>query len=167
MLPFEFSTIDQDVDFKIAKSIQQDWKQIGVTCVIKHYPLPSLVSKFRSGNYQICRRVWLADYIDPTAFLDLFESKETKTNNTFWEDPKFQEIFAQIQNEINEDQRKILCAQTERILMEAMPVIPLFGSTRTYATKSYVKNIFYTRLSVLEMKTVMIQESQNDNNSKG
>jgi oligopeptide transport system substrate-binding protein len=65
---------------EIAEVLQQQWKEVlGARIVLRNMEWKVFQATVQSGDYQIARGGWIGDYLDPSTFLDIFES--TSGNN--------------------------------------------------------------------------------------
>ena len=114
---------------KIAVALQQMWKDalnIEVTLTNQEEGLPDSVTQM---NFQIARRGWIGDYVDPNNFLDLYLTGGGN-NNTGFSDPRYDDmILHQAPQAATRERFDILRAET--LLMEQMPIIPIY----TYTSK--------------------------------
>ena len=58
----------------IAQQIQQDFAQIGITMDIQQEDWQTFLNDRKSGNFDVAREGWLADYDDPINMLEMFTS---------------------------------------------------------------------------------------------
>jgi ABC-type oligopeptide transport system substrate-binding subunit len=73
---------------------------------------------------EVFRGGWIADYADPASFLDLFNS-DSALNTTFYAKPEFDQTMAST-HLVGGLARLELLHKAESILMQDMPVIPLY-----------------------------------------
>jgi len=73
---------------------------------------------------QVFRGGWIADYADPTSFLDLFRSSN-KLNTTFYKSELFDRLMDQA-TVLHGDERMQRLQRAEVQLLKDMPVIPLY-----------------------------------------
>ena len=71
-------------------------------------------------------------------FLDMFVSTSAQ-NNPGYNNPEFDKLIAAAKAETDAKKRFDLMHQAEDMLMDDMPVIPLYYDTKTIGIKSYVK----------------------------
>jgi oligopeptide transport system substrate-binding protein len=123
----------------IAESIQGMWKsELGIDTRLINEDVKSSQTDRKTGNYQILVSVWIADYEDPTSFLNLWLS--TSSNNfTGWSNADYDAaLFAAAQkSELNE--RSVLLTQAETILLKDTPIIPLYFYTHVFLLQPSVK----------------------------
>jgi oligopeptide transport system substrate-binding protein len=115
------------------------WKsELGIDTRLINEDVKSSQTDRKTGNYQILVSVWIADYEDPTSFLNLWLS--TSSNNfTGWSNADYDAaLFAAAQkSELNE--RSVLLTQAETILLKDTPIIPLYFYTHVFLLQPSVK----------------------------
>ncbi len=85
-----------------------------------------MVAQYRSQHYQVCRRLWFADYYDPATFLSLFKDGLDRTNNSYWENHEYKEIVEQIEHfSAMDDRARVaqLIERAERIILQGTLVL--------------------------------------------
>ena len=65
---------------------------------------------------------------------------ERGNNKTGWSNTVFDELLKQAASKISTEQRYDLYEKAEKILIDELPVIPLYTYTRTYLLSERVKN---------------------------
>lgn len=117
---------------RIAVAIQAMWQQLGINVELVNQDWKVYLSSVKQGNYHIARAGWIGDYPDPNTFLDIF-SGNSGNNNTGWQNMQYDALLLQAA-QASSDQRYALLQQAEAILLEAMPIIPIY----TYTSKALV-----------------------------
>ncbi len=119
----------------LAVAIQQMWKkELNIDITIQNQDWKVFLDSVRSGNYQIARAGWIGDYIDPNNFLDMWLS-DGGNNNTGWSNIEYDQLISELAPAAkNRQQRFDYFMQAERILLDAVPIIPIY----TYVSKSLV-----------------------------
>ncbi|MDP9141950.1 MAG: peptide ABC transporter substrate-binding protein [Pseudomonadota bacterium] len=74
---------------------------------------------------QVYRAAWMADYNDPTSFLDILRSAHGK-NDTGWSDPAYDAALDLAQQTVDPVQRAALLAHAEQRLFAETPAIPVY-----------------------------------------
>ena len=95
---------------------------------------------------------WFADFRDPISFLEIFKRKENGTNNTQWENAHYIDLLEASALASNEEERNKLLKQAEHILINEMPVIPLFYNAYHYIKNQAVKGVYFSELGYLDFK---------------
>jgi oligopeptide transport system substrate-binding protein len=85
-------------------------------------------------NYDVSRRGWIGDYVDPNTFLDMFIT-DGGNNNTGFSNARYDQIMGHDAPATqNNEERFKLYNEAETLLMEAMPIIPIY----TYQSKHLI-----------------------------
>jgi oligopeptide transport system substrate-binding protein len=90
------------------------------------------------GDFQVSRAGWIGDYEDPNTFLDLMRPNRGN-NKTGWEDQEYDILMTKANSTINQDERYKLLDEAEKILINSMPIIPLYTYVRSYQLSPDVK----------------------------
>ncbi len=123
----------------IAEAIQQMWKtKLGVDARLVNEEWKVYLDSQRSLNYQVCRAGWTGDYNDPNTFLDLLTSG-SGNNETGWSNPEYDRLIAQAAATVDPQQRLEVFQKAEALLMDEMPIIPVYFYTRVYLRRPEVK----------------------------
>jgi oligopeptide transport system substrate-binding protein len=111
---------------RVAVAVAAMWKQVlGVNTELVNEEWKVFVNNRRMGVVtEVFRGGWIADYADPTSFLDLFISGDSM-NNTFYRNPAFDGLMAEAGAAAGA-QRMERLRLAEAQLTEDMPVIPLY-----------------------------------------
>jgi oligopeptide transport system substrate-binding protein len=102
---------------------------------------------------------WIADFNDPINFLDVFRYKKGCSNNTYWENPHFAELLQRSQVESDPAKRIQLLKQSEKLLMEEMPIMPIFYFTMLYVQQPHLQNVVLSSMGQVDFKWASISDS--------
>lgn len=139
MPPIEILYNTSEGHKKIAEAIQQMWREhLGVEAKLYNQEWKVFLDTQQSKNYMVSRAGWIADYNDPNTFLDLLTS-ENGNNRSGWSNAEYDGLIAQAAKEIKPNKRWELFQKAEDILLEELPVIPLYVYTRLYLLSNDVK----------------------------
>jgi len=111
---------------KIALAVSSMWRQVlGIKTELVNEEWKVFVNNRRLGVVtQVFRGGWIADYADPSSFLDLFRS-DNELNTTFYNNESFDRLMDQAEVLKGEERMQRL-QRAENQLMKDMPVIPLY-----------------------------------------
>jgi len=111
---------------RIAVTVAAMWKQVlGINTELINEEWKVFVNNRRLGVVtEVFRGGWIADYADPTSFLDLFLTG-SELNNTFYSDREFDHLM-EMAGEAAGSKRLTLLQKAEARLLDTMPVIPLY-----------------------------------------
>ena len=115
---------------KIAEAIQAMWRDtLGVDIGIFNQEWKVYLDSQSSLNYDVSRAGWIADYVHPMTFLEIFTAGNGN-NDTGWENAEYDRLIRAAQTASSEDERTALMAQAEAILLDELPVVPIYWYTR-------------------------------------
>tara|TARA_B100000963_G_scaffold361521_1_gene397412 strand:+ start:3983 stop:5596 length:1614 start_codon:yes stop_codon:yes gene_type:complete len=124
---------------KVALAIQQMWQQnLGIEVELVNQDWKVYLSREMVGDFQVSRAGWIGDYEDPNTFLDLMRPNRGN-NKTGWEDPIYDAVLEEANSTNDQIKRYELLKEAERILIDNMPIIPIYTYVRAYQLSSDVK----------------------------
>lgn len=111
---------------KIAQAIAKMWKKIGVRTDVygNHYAVH--YGDLGLGEFDVARAGWIADFDDPMAILDLFQSKNEQFNYGAFADDKFDRLLNQANSRGKPEERAIGLYRAHEQAMTQFPVVPLY-----------------------------------------
>ncbi|MGL5981748.1 MAG: peptide ABC transporter substrate-binding protein [Cetobacterium sp.] len=155
-ITFTFNTGDGHA--MVAQAVQDMWKKnLGVDVEIKNEEWAVFQTTRSSKNYDIARHGWIADYNDPMNFLDLWISGGGN-NDAGYSNPQYDAYLRDAQKESDPKKRTELLHKAEDILMEDMPVIPLYYYTNVVVANPKVKGWISSPLGGYFFKKAYIEE---------
>jgi len=123
----------------IAEAIQEMWRrELGVDVHLVNQDRKSTLEARRAGSFQIMRDVWIADFVDPASFLDIFRS-DSGNNYTGWKNPDYYALLFAAARENNPTARIQFFQKAEAILLNAAPLIPIYYYTHVFLIQPSVK----------------------------
>jgi oligopeptide transport system substrate-binding protein len=127
---------------KIAVAIQQMWKKnLNINISIQNQEWKVFLNNQDVLNYQISRRGWIGDYLDPFTFLELFASG-AGNNNTGWSNAEYDRYLEQSKTAKSREERYDYFQKAEGILLDEAPFMPLYYYTTNYLLSSDVKGYY-------------------------
>jgi len=115
-------------------AVQADWKAIGVDATIVATEVQIAYASFRAKDFQVGDVGWIGDYNDPMAFLYLQQSQTGGQNYGGYNNPRYDALLAQADNEADIARRAALLAEAEQLLLDDAPIAPLYN----YVNKNLV-----------------------------
>lgn len=124
---------------RLAVAVAAMWKQaLGVHTELVHEEWKVFVNNRRQGTLtEIFRGGWIADYADPTSFLDLFVSG-AELNTTFYANPRYDGLLQAAAGMAGTTRMRAL-EQAEALLMRDTPVIPIYHYVSRHLVKPEVR----------------------------
>ncbi len=141
--------------------LQQQWfEAFGVWVELNGIEGKVYYDKVSKRDYQLASGSWIADFNDPINFLEVFKYKNGGSNNTLWENLEYTRLLNESSGVTHTEKRLALLERSERILMEEMPIIPIFYYTMLYVNQSDVKDVVLSSLGSIDFKWAYIGEKQ-------
>lgn len=110
----------------------------------------------KEGDFNMIRFGWAGDYLDPNAFLEVFTS-EASNNFARWKNPEFDKLITEASETLNQKQRFAYFDKAENILIDELPVVPLYYWTSAYLVSPSVKGWYPNILDIHPYKYVYLQ----------
>lgn len=126
---------------KIAEAIQQMWNEnLGVSVTLENTEFQVKLEREHTLDYEVSRAGWIGDYVDPNTFLDMFTSWSSQ-NDTGWTTAEYDKLITDAAVEFDVAKRMEYLHDAEDMLMEAMPILPLYYYTKSWTTKPYLTGV--------------------------
>jgi oligopeptide transport system substrate-binding protein len=115
-------------------AVQADWKALGVETTLSPEEGQIAFADFNARNFEIADAGWIADYNDPTTFLNLLRSNAGQQNFSDYANPAFDALMDKADHEPDPVARGRDLAEAEHMAMEDATIAPVFF----YASKNLV-----------------------------
>ncbi len=140
----------------IAEAIQEMWRrELGVEVRLANEENASVLAARRAGNFQILRSVWIADYADPSSFLDIWKT-DSGNNFTQWANPDYDALLFTASRTPDATARGAIFQKAESLLLDAAPVIPIYHYTHVFLIQPSVHGWMPTLLDHHPYKNVWL-----------
>lgn len=137
----------------IAVALQAQFKEVlGVEVELQNVEGSVFLAEQKELKYQLSRSSFLQDYADPVNALESFVT-DSPMNRTTWSNKAYDELIQKAKNEVDEEARWDLLVQADELLMEEMPVFPLYFYNQVTLEKPGVKNILRHPVGYVDLKT--------------
>ncbi len=145
----------------VAQALQQQWfEAFGIRVRLEAIEKKVYLDRLAKQDYQLSTGSWLADFNDPINFLETFKYKKASTNNTLWENPSYVQLLDRSGVLADVEERRQTLSQGEQILIDEMPVIPIFHFTLLYVKKPTLKDVVLTSMGNIDFKWAHFEESK-------
>ena len=135
----------------ICQIIQQNWAEIGVNVELSNQEWAVFLNTRQNGEYEIARHGWIGDYVDPMTFLDLWVT-DGGNNDSGFSNEKYDELIAAAKVETDAAKRLEILREAEDILMDEMPIFPIYYYTTVTAANDNVKDVHISTLGKISFK---------------
>lgn len=138
---------------KIAQAIQEQWHEaLGIQVKLENKEWKVFLDEINHRKFQVARMGGLANVNDPSTFLDHYRYLSNGNNMSQWNHPKFTSLLDEADITAEEPKRLALLREAEKILIDEMPIAPIYFYKGVYLNKPYVKGIHISELNHLDLK---------------
>jgi oligopeptide transport system substrate-binding protein len=154
--PIEVLYNTNETNKQIAEVIQEMWREkLGVNVTLVNQEYKVYLQSRSTANFQVARSSWIGDYVDPMTFLDIWATGNGN-NYTGWKNEQYDQFIDTARITTNAKTRYQALHNAEKLLMEEMPVIPIYFYTRPYIVKPWVKGVHYSAVGLVDFSGVTI-----------
>ncbi len=113
---------------QIAVALAHQWKTVlDIDIALEQVDVQTQRDRLQRRDYQLSLALWIAQYHDPMNILERFQDRHHAKNYPSWENPRFTELLqAANSSSIGEMERLALMEEAEKILIEEMPLVPIY-----------------------------------------
>jgi oligopeptide transport system substrate-binding protein len=144
---------------KIAVALQQMWKDaLNIDVTLANQEWKVYLDSVDQMNFQMARRGWVGDYVDPNNFLDLFLCAGGN-NNTGFCDPDYDDmILRRAPRAASREERYAIFDAAETLLMEQMPILPIYTYTSNHLIHPSVQGMPSNLMDAVNFKHVALDK---------
>ncbi len=156
--PIEILYNNSEILRMVAEAIQQMWRRdLGVDIRLVNQEFKVVFANRRAGDYQVLLGSWTADYLDATTFLDMWLS-DSGNNHTGWKDPAYDALAARALTIADPKVRAAVLAESEALVLDAAPIIPIYFNTHVYLLHPSVKGWQPTPMDHTDYRYVSLEK---------
>ena len=144
---------------KVAVALQQMWKDaLNIEITLTNQEWKVYLDSITNMHFQIARRGWIGDYVDPNNFLDLFLTAGGN-NNTGFANPDYDDmILREAPQSATREERFAVFQKAETLLMEQMPIIPIYTYSSKHLVHPSVNGLPPNLMDSINMKYVWLDQ---------
>jgi oligopeptide transport system substrate-binding protein len=117
---------------RIAEAIQQMWRtHLGVDVQLVNQDWKVYLDTTRSMDYTIARAAWIGDVVDPVNFLEMWLT-DGGNNETGYSRPEYDALIHRAYGETDSAARIAVLKEAEAMILDDLPIIPIYFYTRKY-----------------------------------
>ncbi len=148
---------------KIAVALQQMWKDaLNIDVTLGNQEWKVYLDSVHQMNFDMARRGWIGDYVDPNNFLDLFLCGGGN-NNTGFCDPHYDEMIQrQAPQATSREERYAILYAAETLMMQQMPILPIYTYTSNHLINPSVHGMPANLMDYVNFRYVSLQKDEKD-----
>ncbi|OLN33704.1 ABC transporter substrate-binding protein [Desulfosporosinus metallidurans] len=153
---YNFTQLNQ----KVAEAFQGQLKEVGIQTELKNLEWGSYIKALQSGDSQMFRLAWGADYPDPDDFLRILYSKSQwgANNDTFYSNPEVEALFTQGLTETDTAKRMAIYKTIQEKVVAEQPAVWAFNTTYLELFGKNVHDFTVSALDQKDMRTVWLSK---------
>jgi oligopeptide transport system substrate-binding protein len=129
----------------IAELVRKQWQhQLGISASLRNEEWGSYQDSINQLKFVVARRAWVGDYLDPNTFADMYVTGG-ENNNTGFSNAEYDKLIADAAKEPDQQKRMQILESAERLLMDEMPIIPIYFYVSRNMVRPWVRG-FYNNL---------------------
>jgi oligopeptide transport system substrate-binding protein len=126
---------------RLAQALQAQWQTVlGVNVTLDGVDFTTFLHRSNTGDYDITRFGWIADYPDPEDFLTLLFASDAQYNSQKADIPQADQLMKAADANPNQTARIQQYNQAEQLLVSQVATCPLYSTTSFYEVRSYIHN---------------------------
>lgn len=143
---------------QLVQTLQQSWKEsLGINVELQEADWNTFFSNLNRGNYQMGGCLCNAFFSDPLYHLSLFKQSDSATNPTTWTTPAYQDLLDQAAKITDMSKRMAILHEAEEMLLDAMPVIPIYSQTCQFLLRENIKGVAIDDLERVDFKKIYFE----------
>jgi len=151
-----------EIHQNVAQIVQQQiFAVLGVKVKLRHAEWKVHYSNLRQGDFSIGGMVWHSLVGDPIYILQAFRLKDHGINISRWQNIEYQELLTASDQEKDPLLRKKILRQAHAILMEEMPVIPVYFTSIAYGKSDKLQSVTILESSMLDFRHAYFSKGIN------
>ncbi|MBQ6772710.1 MAG: peptide ABC transporter substrate-binding protein [Synergistaceae bacterium] len=128
----------------LAEALQGMWKSaLGIEVELLNEEWKVFIETRIRRDYDIARDAWLMDFFDAGSILELCIT-DSAQNNTGYSNRKFDDLMRKANYEMDHVKRINYMHEAEKILMNDLPVLPIYFYSSAVMQSRRVKNIYHS-----------------------
>ncbi|MFY7842979.1 MAG: peptide ABC transporter substrate-binding protein [Rhabdochlamydiaceae bacterium] len=152
-------TYENNEEFtKVSGFLKTMWESTFDNLSIELDPVPfkEFWQRLPKHQFEMALTSSISQYTDVIDFLERFEYGDNPRNFSGWEDSSYVELLKKYRKSTNSQQRSEIALKAEKVLLEEMPVAPLYYYHYLYLQKPYVKNLAVSPIGVMQFDRVIL-----------
>lgn len=141
-----------------AATLADAWKQIGVSTKAIFLPANEYIGAIKTTKADMFSYIWIGDFADPLAFLELFRSSST-LNETGWQNAKYDSLLEEASRITDNTKRYEKLAEAEQLLLDEAVILPLSHTVSlNIVDKSIIAGWYDNALDIHPLKYIRFIE---------
>jgi len=155
---------NNEVHQLIAELVRKQWQRaLGINVVMRNEEWSTYNSSLRAKDFNVARRAWGGDYVDPATFLDQFVTGG-ENNDPEYTNPEFDRLIAEAKTEIDPQVRLKKLQDAEALMMRDLPIIPIYFYVSRNLVRPHIRGLYNNVLDDHPLWALSIDRETNEPN---
>lgn len=142
---------------KYTAFFQEQWKtNLGIDVSIEQMTYKNRIERMQQHDFDIVMAGWSPDYNDPMTFLDLFVTG-SGNNHTLYSNPEYDKLVEAARFEPDSTKRKEIMIKIETLLMQDMPVGPIYFRAMDYVCSERLSGVVRTAFIDMDLRWATVK----------
>lgn len=142
---------------QIATALQEMWRtKLGIDIQLQNVEWKVFLGDLQRANYEIGRRGYFGEYLDPHALLSLFRS-DSHFNTTGWTSKEFDGLLSASDEEVDPAKRYALLARAEKLLLDEAPIFISHHYKVDNLIKPFIKGVHLNHRDIHPLQGVSLE----------
>ncbi len=151
---------------RVAIAASSMWKKnLGVEAKLQNQEWKTMLDAMHTGNFDVVRYAWIADYDDASTFLNTFRTGDSE-NTAKYSNPDYDAALLDAAKTQDAAQRARDYQKAEDLLARDVPAIPVYHYVRTHLVKPWVGGFTPDRLGITTPKICLSKNIKQDEGGK-
>lgn len=151
-----------DAHRSIAEALQHMWsKNLNAKVELINQEWKVYLKSRLNNDFHLIRFGWVGDYLDPNAFLSVFHSA-SENNFSGWSSQEFDQLLDLSSRTLEVQKRFHYLNQAEHILIDELPIVPIYYYNTAYLVHPSVKGWFPNLLNYHNYKYVYLEKETTE-----
>jgi oligopeptide transport system substrate-binding protein len=141
------------------EAVATRWRRtLGIQCELVNQVFGVYLDSTSSGLYDVAWGAWIGDYLDPSSFLEIFLSN-SGNNRTGWANPQYDSLVQEASGSPNIEDRAKLFRQAEEILLEELPIAPVYQRVNINLVAPRVEGFHDNLLDAHPLRDIKVKDT--------
>lgn len=147
---------------RLASFLKSHWERhLEVPIVLEPLSFKELWQRLPYRSFEMCLFRSISQYTDILNFLERFESKNAPRNFSGWESAQYRSLLQKYRKTSNSEKRKDLAEKAEKLLLEEIPIVPIYYHHFTSLQKDRVKNLSISPIGVMQFDRAYLEVAES------
>ncbi len=144
----------------LSQEIGRQWEQaLGIKVKYERLPWNHYFDALhKRHDFMVGGLSWYSRYEDPLYYLDLLIPRAGTPTVTHWKNPKYSQLIESAKHEIDKVKRGKMIDEAEVLVLEEMPLIPIFFDKWRYVKNPRLKGVILSTIGQIDFREAYLEK---------